>query len=66
MECQNSLLNKTDLRGPKCPTALVVKEFESYIIDITALSETRLPSYDGMVDPGYTILLEWQGREQAK
>ena len=61
-----TLLNKTDKRGPECPTALVAKEFESYIIDITALSEAQSPPYDGMVDNGCTIFLEWQGREQVK
>jgi len=34
---------------------LVEKELESYNIDIAGLSETRLPSYDSMVDHGYTL-----------
>ena len=43
---------------------MVAKEFESYINDITALSETQLLSYDGMVDHGHTIFLEWQGENE--
>ena len=34
---------------------LVAKELESYNIDIAGLSETRLPTYDSMVDHGYTL-----------
>ena len=34
---------------------LVAKELESYNIDIAGPSETRLPSYDSMVDHGYTL-----------
>ena len=34
---------------------VVAKELESYNIDIAGLSETRLPSYDSMVDHGYTL-----------
>ena len=34
---------------------LIARELESYNIDIAALSETRLLSYDSMVDHGYTL-----------
>ena len=34
---------------------LIARELESYNIDIAALSETRLLSYDSLVDHGYTL-----------
>ena len=56
------LLDRAGSGGPERQTALVAKELCRYNIDISALSETRLPCYDSMVDCLYIFF--WSGKEE--
>ena len=57
-----TLLDQAGSGRPERQTALVAKELCRYNIDIAALSETRLPCSDSMVDSGYTFF--WSGKEE--
>lgn len=56
-----TLLDNDRSKRPQWQTALVAKELDRYKIDIAALSETRLPLYDSLIDHGYTFF--WSGRD---
>ena len=59
-----TLLDRTGTERPERQTALVALELNRYNIDIAALSETRFPDYDSMVDHGYTFF--WSGKSRQE
>ena len=59
-----TLIDKATSNRPERQTALIAKELSRYRVDIAALSETRLASYDSLVDGQYTIF--WSGKSKEE
>jgi len=59
-----TLIDRATSNRSERQTALIAKELSRYRVDIAALSETRLASYDSLVDGQYTFF--WSGKNKEE